>query len=423
MKVLVLLLVGLIGAAVAENDDTVWTPEMVQDLFSTATVVGATVPGLVAHHGYFVESHYVTTEDGYILQMHRIPASPKSPEATSRGVVFLMHGLCGSSAAFILMGPGKALAYVLADAGYDVWLGNARGNTYSKNHTTITDFTSKKFWDFEWHEIGIYDLPAMIDYVLENTGQEKVSFVGHSQGATTFYVMASLKPEYNDKIEVMFSLGPVAYMSNLISPVLRLTAKFEGSLGVIFNLFGQYEFLPSHDLISTASSTFCEADALTQYMCSNSIYFLMGFNKAQTNTSMLPIIVKHMPAGASTRQVIHYGQEINSGKFRQWDYGLLFNQVQYGRLTPPDYELSRITAPVHLLYSDNDWMAAVEVSLPGVFFFFHDVKQLYEELGNPIEMYRIMDGSWNHLDFVFGINAKELVYEHMLAVLQKRYSD
>jgi lysosomal acid lipase/cholesteryl ester hydrolase len=37
--------------------------------------------------------------------------------------------------------------YVLADAGYDVWLGNARGNTYSMKHVQFTA-QGKKFWDF-----------------------------------------------------------------------------------------------------------------------------------------------------------------------------------------------------------------------------------------------------------------------------------
>ncbi|XP_015520640.2 lipase 3-like [Neodiprion lecontei] len=412
MIFLLLLVKVLIGSAVAEIHATVWTQEMVQNLFTAAGEVGATVPAMIARHGYMVETHHVTTYDGYILQMHRIPATPTSPAATNKSAVFLMHGLLSSSADWVVMGPGKGLAYILADAGYDVWMGNARGNTYSKNHTTITDFAGKEFWDFEWHQIGYYDLPAMIDYTLTNTGQRKLIYVGHSQGTTSFYVMASAKPEYNDKINVMFSLAPVAYMGNLKSPLLRLTSTLVNTLEAIFDLFGEYEFLPKSDLIALVGSKFCHDDALTQFLCSNVLFLMCGFNKAQLNTTMLPVIFKHTPAGASTRQLVHYGQEIMFRKFRQYDYGPVLNLHHYHKITPPNYNLGRISAPVHLLYSDNDWMAAVS-----------DVEKLYSELGNPVEKYRILDGKWNHLDFLWGINAKELVYNHILTTLENQYSD
>jgi len=38
-------------------------------------------------------------------------------------------------------------AYVMADIGYDVWMGNSRGNTYSKRHINLTA-TRKEFWNF-----------------------------------------------------------------------------------------------------------------------------------------------------------------------------------------------------------------------------------------------------------------------------------
>lgn len=43
------------------------------------------------------------------------------------------------------------------------------------------------------------------------------------------------------------------------------------------------------------------------------------------------------------------------------DYGMFVNQIKYGRLTPPDYDLKKITAPIALHYSDNDWLSGVKV--------------------------------------------------------------
>lgn len=80
----------------------------------------------------------------------------------------------------------------------------------------------------------------MIDYVLGHTGQEKLFYFGHSQGTTSFYVMASEKPEYNAKIRLMSSLAPVAFMNHLFSPFLKLLSQFTLSVEVSVDIFSIY---------------------------------------------------------------------------------------------------------------------------------------------------------------------------------------
>lgn len=79
---------------------------------------------------------------------------------------------------------------------------------------------------FSWHEIGMVDIPTKIDYILQQTGQKKIHYAGHSQGSTAFLVMTSERPEYNNKIKSMYSLGPVAFSSHMFSPVFQVLARF-----------------------------------------------------------------------------------------------------------------------------------------------------------------------------------------------------
>ena len=46
----------------------------------------------------------------------------------------------------------KSLAYILADSGFDVWLGNVRGNDYSRRHLKHTPNQSI-FWNWR----SVYD--------------------------------------------------------------------------------------------------------------------------------------------------------------------------------------------------------------------------------------------------------------------------
>lgn len=137
---------------------------------------------LVEMHGYSFEKYSVQTDDGYILELHRIFKEKKEGQP----VVFLQHGLFSCSETFIMTGKDSS-AFRFAELGYDVWLGNNRGNQYSRNHVRLNPQNKedqKEYFDYSFYELAKYDLPANIDFVLNQTKQQKISYMGHSQGTT-----------------------------------------------------------------------------------------------------------------------------------------------------------------------------------------------------------------------------------------------
>lgn len=369
-------------------------------------------PELIRKYGYPCEEHRVHTADGYILTVHRIPGSQSSAPRRGKTVAFLQHGVLDSSAAWILMGPQHGLAYLLADRGYDVWLGNARGNRYSRAHREHNPdgkrSARRRFWRFSWHEIGVADLPAMLDYVREGTGVERLHYVGHSQGTTAFWVMASMRPEYNERILSMNALAPIAYLSRVRSPFLRAMTLALDAADTAASVLGMYEFMPNTRLMREVGRRVCHRDGLFRRVCSNVMFLLGGFNAAQLNESMVPVMLGHVPAGASTEQMVHYGQLMRSDRFGQYDHGWLANWREYGSLRPPVYDLRKVWAPVVLHYSLNDWLADPR-----------DVQRLQRELGNVQAAVVVADALYNHFDFVWGMDARRLVYEGVVQVMQR----
>ncbi|XP_055677817.1 lipase 3-like [Lutzomyia longipalpis] len=381
-----------------------------QDLEGNASVKFPSIPTLIKSYGYPVESHEVETSDGYLLTMHRIPhgRNPEDESSSKKPVVFLQHGLLASSAEWVVTGPNNALALLLADEGYDVWMGNARGNTHSRKHITMSP-NERAFWKFTWHEIGIIDVPAMIDYILNETDQKQLHYIGHSQGTTALFVMLSLRPEYNEKITMANALAPVAFMSNAKSPFVRAFAPFVFILDRITSLLGMYEFAPSTTMMQIGGYFLCKDTTFFQEICVNTIFLISGYDSEQLNKTVLPLQMAYVPAGASAKQLVHFGQLFNSRHFRQYDYGLIKNLQVYGSIKPPDYPLENIEAPIALHYSDNDWLASVK-----------DVQHLQSRLKNSlIGAFRVPLPKFNHLDFLWAIDVRTVLYDRVISLMNR----
>lgn len=95
-------------------------------------------------------------------------------------------------------------------------------------------------------------------------------------------------------------------------------------------------------------------------------------------------------------------------KFRQWDYGGMYNFINYKSWSPPDYKLKNVKAPVYLYYAHNDWLAHTK-----------DVEKLAAELGNLQGKFLSPNKKFNHIDYMYGIDAPKLVYKGILQLMER----
>lgn len=77
---------------------------------------------------------------------------------------------------------------------------------------------------------------------------------------------------------------------------------------------------------------------------------------------LLPVFLSYFPAGISIKTLEHYAQLIaNGGRFQMFDYGPQINLKQYNSTIPPEYDVKRISVPVHLFVGSEDIIADQQV--------------------------------------------------------------
>ncbi|GFR48097.1 hypothetical protein Agub_g9782 [Astrephomene gubernaculifera] len=107
--------------------------------------------------GYPHELHTVTTEDGYVLRLERIP------RPGARDVVFFMHGVLDTSIAWVSGGVTGSQAFAAWEAGMDVWLGNSRGNAPRQHQDPAR--RGRRYWQYNINHMGMYDIGAQLDHI------------------------------------------------------------------------------------------------------------------------------------------------------------------------------------------------------------------------------------------------------------------
>ena len=295
-----------------------------------------------------------------------------------------------------------APAFRLADAGYDVWLANQRGNKYSRKHKSLDpDSATGEFWQFSFVEMGEYDLPSQLNYIKKVTGQDKVTYIGHSQGTSQmFSALATNEESIKDSVNLFVALAPTTKLDNssfinFINIVSSLEGFLEEQLAQIsiFELFGKGWELQFEKIIEAVPAL----RVLRRYEDLS--------NPKYDNIEVSKMFEGHFPHGASVRSIIHYGQIYNNKRFAYYDYGSKEeNLKRYRQEVPPEIPLHDISeVPIALFVGTNDQISDVE-----------DSRKLKDVLGSVISYQEV---EYDHLSFLIG---KDMSYfDDVLSLIQK----
>jgi pimeloyl-ACP methyl ester carboxylesterase len=295
----------------------------------------------VAKYGCQFESFEVTTADGYILSVYHIWTSAKKAGAP---VVFLQHGLF-SSADWFVVSSNQSYAFQLAKMGYDVWLGNNRGTKYSRTHTkyNIKDNRADRepYFDYSFFELGQYDVPAQINFVLKTTGKSTLSYIGHSQGTSQMFTALTYNfGNIRSKVNLFVALAPITNVGHTTYSAIQTFAKYEKAL--LTPLRTMYLFEVSGRFEDIAGGALC-------YIVPCSLLNFLAPSK-YNNPDYEAIYGGRASSGASFKQLQHYAQIVEKKEFAQFDYEATKNKEMYGQYSPPLIDLTKIQGVPIALY-------------------------------------------------------------------------
>ncbi|KFO89799.1 Lipase member M, partial [Buceros rhinoceros silvestris] len=357
---------------------------------------------LITYKGYPSEEYEVTTEDGYILTINRIPYGTQNRgNPALRPAVFLQHGLLGDASNWITNFPNNSLGFLLADAGFDVWMGNSRGNRWSRKHQNYS-INQDEFWAFSFDEMAKFDLPAAINFIVEKTGQEKLYYIGYSQGTTVAFIAFSTMPQLAQKIKLYFALAPVTTIKYARSPATKLLYLPEKLLR---GLLGKREFLPQIKCLRRLIVPVCTHRAFAR-LCRKVFFSLGGCNLKNIDMNRINVYIAQTSAGTSVQNILHWSQEARSGNFQAYDWGSLKkNMEKYQQATPPLYNVGEMTVPNAVWTGEQDLLADPK-----------DADILLSQIQSLIYHKRIPE--WAHLDFIWGLDATLHMYNEIIDLMQ-----
>ncbi|CAL1711186.1 unnamed protein product [Somion occarium] len=325
--------------------------------------------------GYVFEDHVVLTKDGYLLTLHRLCQKKGEQRMPGTSTVWV----CLTSAE-------RNIPFVLVELGYDVWLGNNRGNKYSKK-SIYHDPHSTKFWDYSIDNFAWNDIPDSID-----------------QGTAQAFAALSIHPPLNQRVNVFIALAPAMSPAGLAAPIIDGLMKASPTL--LFLMFGRRAILSSAP--SWQNILYPPIFASTINL---SLKWLFNWDSHNISRAQRLAAYTHLYSYASVKSIVHWFQIMRTGKFQMYDDDV--QHVMLARTTarpsgvssylPARFPTRNIASPVVLLYGDSDSLV--------------DIEQMLRELPSHTIAKRLH--GYEHLDVIWGKNVHQDVIPHVIEALKK----
>ncbi|KAF7723591.1 cholesterol esterase [Apophysomyces ossiformis] len=292
----------------------------------------------------------------------------------------------------------RNLPFLLAQRGYDVWMGNARGNKYSQAHMRLNP-QHVDFWQFCLNEYAMYDLPGIVDYILEVTGAPSLTYIGFSQGTAQAFAGLSISHKLNNKINLFIALAPATTPKGLHHPLIDAFVKATPS--VVYLIFGRMTPLKLALFWQRIISP-----PMFVKLIDSSVGFLFGWRGHNMLPDQKLVSYQHLYSLTSVKSLVHWFQIIRTGRFQMFDE--MPSRLPYHAVNtvmdhiPPRFPTKQITTPIAIFYGGSDSLVDFDVlsaDLPPLAY----VKSIKE---------------WEHLDFLWAENIETLVHPDILILLQ-----
>uniref|UniRef100_A0A8D8WXT6 Lipase member K n=1 Tax=Cacopsylla melanoneura TaxID=428564 RepID=A0A8D8WXT6_9HEMI len=398
---------------------------------------------VISRLGYPVEKHFIQTEDGYILGLHRIP--PQGP--TKLPPVLMIHGFLGASDQWMFRNDSSLdLPFLISKSGLDVWLGNLRGNVYSRHHAKLSP-DKMEFWEFSLDEHGSRDLPAMIELIRFKTGQDRLVYIGYSIGGALPYIMSATRPEYTRFIALNILLAPFVFgaadqrstIVNNIKPLIdfRVTQAYKSHSLTLA------EVSPRTNDSIVLLNNLCGSSDVLNNICATVLQDLVGYDTSimRMKNRKLARLLGYSRSGTSISALYHIWNIYKTSRFLTYDSLPLTDVKRKGyrsKVKPPiipfkrnndqpftsesaaargtsndarEFDVTKMNAPTIIWYSENDRLVDKQ-----------GIKKLSQLSPNVIKLNLISYKRFNHWDYWLHKDVNQMVNYQLIDQMKRFFS-